>query len=365
MIPIARPQVGEEEKELVWSAMDSGQLAQGARVRAFEEEFAAFVGAPHGVAVSSGTTAIHLALAGLDIGPGDEVITVAFTFTATASPILHVGATPVFVDVDPRTYTMDPAALEAAIGPKTRAIIPVSLYGLPADMTAITDIARRHELPVIEDACQAHGAMRDGRASGSWGIGVFSFYPTKNMTTGEGGIITTDDAAFAERVRLLREHGMRERYRPSVLGYNFRMTDVHASIGLGQLPKLTDRNERRRSIAARYDRELRGVVTPHVPAGVRHVYHQYTVRVARQQEFAAALERRGVGSNIYYPVPVHRQEPFAQLGYDRVSLPVSEQLTDLILSIPVHPALTDDDVTTVVEAVNATADELGPAPGDD
>jgi perosamine synthetase len=364
VIPIARPQVGEEEKALVWSAMESGQLAQGARVREFEEQFASFVGAPHGVAVSSGTTAIHLALAGLDIGPGDEVITVAFTFTATASPILHVGATPVFVDVDPRTYTMDPAALEAAIGPKTRAIIPVSLYGLPADMTAITEIAERHGLPVIEDACQAHGATRDGQASGSWGIGVFSFYPTKNMTTGEGGIITTTDAAFAERVRLLREHGMRDRYRPSVLGYNFRMTDVHASIGLGQLPKLAERNDRRREIAARYDRELRGVVTPFVPDGVHHVYHQYTLRVARQPDFAASLERRGVGSNIYYPVPVHRQEPFAALGHDRVSLPVTERLTEQILSIPVHPALTDADVSTVVTAVNETAEELGAAPSD-
>jgi perosamine synthetase len=364
VIPVARPQVGEEEKALVWSAMESGQLAQGGRVKEFEEKFAALVGVPHGVAVSSGTTAIHLALLGLGVGTGDEVVTVSFTFTATASPILHVGARPVFVDVDPRTYTMDPEQLEEAIGPRTKAIIPVSLYGLPADMSAITAVAERHGLPVIEDACQAHGAQRDGRFSGAWGIGAFSFYPTKNMTTGEGGIITTDDADLAERVRLLREHGMRERYRPAILGYNFRMTDIHASIGLGQLPKLAAANERRRAIAARYDEALTGVVTPFVPAGVHHVYHQYTLRVAQPKEFADRMAARGVGSNVYYPVPVHRQEPFRALGLDRVQLPVTERLTGEILSIPVHPALTDDDVEAVIAAVNETAAELGPPAAD-
>ncbi len=364
MIPIARPQVGEEEKALVWSAMDSGQLAQGDRVREFEERFAAFVGAPHGVATSSGTTAIHLALLALDVGPEDEVVTVSFTFTATVSPILHVGARPVFVDIDPASYTMDPSQLEAAIGPRTKAIIPVSLYGLPADMTTIQEIAGRHGIPVIEDACQAHGAARDGRSSGAWGIGAFSFYPTKNMTTGEGGIVTTNDPALADRVRLLREHGMRQRYRPEILGYNFRMTDVHASIGLGQLPKLSAANDRRRAIAARYDAELSGVVTPPVPPGVRHVYHQYTLRVRSPQVFGERLAERGVGSNVYYPVPVHRQEPLRTLGHAAQQLPVTERMVDEILSIPVHPALSDDDVSTIVEAVNATAAEVGPPPSD-
>jgi perosamine synthetase len=364
VIPIARPQVGEEEKALVGSAMESGQLAQGSRVHDFQEQFAAFVGAPYGVATSSGTTALHLALLALGIGPGDEVITVSFTFTATASPILHVGARPVFIDVDPVSFTMDPEQLEAAIGPQTRAIIPVSLYGYPADMPAILEIADRHGVAVIEDACQAHGAQRDGRSSGSWGIGVFSFYPTKNMTTGEGGIITTSDAELADRATLLREHGMRERYRPEILGYNFRMTDVHASIGLGQLPKLPAVNERRRAIAARYDAELQGVVTPRVPSNVHHVYHQYTLRVARPEEFARRLGERGVGSNIYYPVPVHRQDPFRDLGFDDVRLPVTDRLVEEILSIPVHPALSDADVATVIDAVNATARELGPVPSD-
>jgi perosamine synthetase len=347
VIPIARPVVGEEEKALVWSAMESGQLAQGARVREFEERFAEFVGAPRGIATSSGTTALHLALLALGVGPGDEVVTVSFTFTATASPILHVGARPVFVDIDPATFTMDPRSLESAISPRTKAIIPVSLYGMPADMPAILAVARRNGIPVIEDACQAHGASRDGTASGAWGIGVFSFYPTKNMTTGEGGIITTDDNELAERATLLREHGMRERYRPAILGYNFRMTDVHASIGLGQLPKLAPGNERRR-----------------VPDGVVHAYHQYTVRVAAQRDFGRRLADRGVGSNVYYPVPVHRQEPFRTLGLDNVRLPVTERLVDEILSIPIYPTLTDEQVDTIIEAVNQTARELGPPPSD-
>ena len=360
MIPIARPEMGTEERDAVWSALASGQLAQGARVKEFEERFAAFVGAPHGVAASSGTTALHLALLGLGIGPGDEVITVSFTFTATVSPILHVGARPIFVDVDPATFTMDPSGIEAAITPRTRAIIPVSLYGQPADMPAIIEIAERHGIPVIEDACQAHGASLDGRSSGAWGMGVFSFYPTKNMTTGEGGIITTNDPGFAERTRLLREHGMRERYRPDILGYNFRMTDVHASIGLPQLEKLPAANARRQAIAARYTAEMRGVITPAVRPGATHVYHQYTLRVGRRDEFAEALTGLGVGSNVYYPVPVHRQRPLVELGLGGAVLPVTERLTDEILSVPVHPSLTDDEVGTVIDAVNATAQELGP-----
>jgi perosamine synthetase len=364
VIPIARPQVGEEERELVWATMRSGQLAQGSQVKAFEEQFAEYVGVPHAVAASSGTTAIYLALLALGVGPGDEVVTVSFSFTATASPVLHLGARPVFVDIDARTYTMDPDQLEAAITPRTKAIMPVSLYGLPADMPAIREIARRAGVPVLEDACQAHGAVRDGVASGAWGIGAFSFYPTKNMTTGEGGIITTSDAELAEHARLLREHGMKERYRPEILGYNFRMTDVHASIGLGQLPKLPSANARRQAIARRYDSELRGVITPFVPAGVEHVYHQYTLRVGSRDEFARRLADRGVGSNVYYPVPIHRQTPFAGLGLDAAQLPVTDRLVGEILSIPVHPSLSDEEVGTVITAVNETAAEVGPPPSD-
>ncbi len=358
MIPIARPVMGEEEKALVWSAMEAGQLAQGPRVAEFEERFAEFVGAPHAVAASSGTTAIHLALLAAGIGPGDEVITVSFTFTATASPVLHVGATPVFIDVDPVSFTMDPALIEDAITPRTKAIIPVSLYGNPPDMPAIGEIASRNNLLVLEDASQAHGAELNGTKSGAWGAGVFSFYPTKNMTTGEGGIITTHDAELAERARLLRAHGMRERYRPDVLGYNFRMTDIGASIGLAQLPKLPAANARRQAIADRYDAELRGVATPQRRAGSVHAFHQYTLRVARRDDFLARLAERGVGANVYYPVPVHRQVPFADVAGDSM-LPVTDGLTEDILSIPVYPALTDDEVEQVIGAVNTVAEELG------
>ncbi len=360
MIPIARPQMGEDEKSSVWEAMASGSLAQGPRVREFEERFAAFIGAGQAVATSSGTTALHLALLGYGIGPGDEVITVPFTFIASANSILYTGARPVFVDIDERDFTMDVTQIEAAITPRTKAIMPVSLYGQPADMSAITEIAERHGLAVVEDACQAHGAAIDGQRSGTWGAGTFSFYPTKNMTTGEGGMLTTHDAELADRVRLLREHGMKVRYHHDVVGYNFRMTDIAAAIGLAQLPKLAAFNDRRRAIAARYDAALRGVLTPTVRSSVTHVYHQYTIRVRDRDAFAERLKELGVGSAIYYPIPVHRQKPFVALGYGGETYPVTDRLTEEVLSIPVHPSLSDDEVSTVVAAVNATAEELGP-----
>ena len=360
MIPIARPTMGEEEKELVWSALESGALAQGARVRELEERFAKFIGVPHAVATSSGTTALHLALLGYRIGEGDEVITVPFTFIASATSVLYTGGRPVFVDVRADDFTIDPNQVEAAITPRTRAIAPVSLYGQPADMEAIAEIAERRGLAIVEDAAQAHGAAIGQRGSGTWGAGVFSFYPTKNMTTGEGGMITTSDPAYAERVTLLREHGMKVRYHHDILGYNFRMTDIHASIGLAQLTKLPDYNARRQAIAARYDAKLRGVITPFVRPGVTHVYHQYTIRVRERDAFAERLKARGVGTGIYYPIPVHRQKPLLALGYGDQSFPVSERLTEEVLSIPVHPSLTDAEVEAVIGAVNDTAAELGP-----
>lgn len=360
MIPIARPQMGEEEKQRVWEALESGSLAQGARVRELEERFAAYIGVPHAVATSSGTTALHLALLASGVEADDEVITVPFTFIASAASILYTGARPAFVDIGEGDFCIDPDQVESAITPRTRALMPVSLYGQPADMPALADIAARRGLALVEDAAQAHGAAIGDRRSGSWGAGCFSFYPTKNMTTGEGGMITTSDPDLAERARLLREHGMKVRYHHDLLGYNFRMTDVHAAIGLAQLDKLPAYNQRRREIAARYDAELRGVVTPPVRPGVTHVYHQYTIRVARRDEFADALRQRGVGSGIYYPIPVHRQKPFQALGYGERTFPVTDLLTGQVLSIPVHPSLTDDEVGTVIGAVNEVAAELGP-----
>ncbi len=359
MIPIARPQMGQEEKDLVWSALESGALAQGARVKELEERFAAFIGVPHAVATSSGTTALHLGLLGYGVGAGDEVISVPYTFIASANSILYTGARPVFVDIDERTFNIDVDQVESAITPRTKAIMPVSLYGQSADLPAIMAIAERHGLAVLEDSCQSHGAAIGDRKSGSWGAGTWSFYPTKNMTTGEGGMLTTADGELAERVRLLREHGMKVRYHHDTIGYNFRMTDIHASIGLAQLAKLPGYNERRRAIAARYDAELRGVVTPYVTPGNTHVYHQYTIRVAQRDAFMEQLRERGVGTGIYYPIPVHRQKPFVALGYGDQAFPVTDLLTEQVLSIPVHPSLTDAEVDSVIAAVNATADQLG------
>jgi perosamine synthetase len=352
--------MGEEEKELVWSTLSSGGLAQGVRVRELEERFADYVGVAHAVATSSGTTALHLGVLAAGVGPGDEVITVPFTFIASATSVLFSGARPVFVDVDDSTFNIDVSQIEGAVTPRTRAIMPVSLYGQPADLPAISEIAERHGLAVIEDAAQSHGAAIGDRKSGSWGLGCFSFYPTKNMTSGEGGMVTTSDPEQADQMRLLREHGSRVRYHHEMVGYNFRMTDIHASIGLAQFAKLPANNARRRAIAERYDRELRGVITPSVGPGVTHVYHQYTLRVNRRDELVEALRERGVGTGVYYPIPVHRQRPFVELGYGEQRFPVAERLCAEVVSIPVHPSLTDDEVGQVIAAVNGAVAELGP-----
>jgi len=360
MIPISRPAIGTEERDMVWSAMESGQLAQGERVRAFESQFADFVGTRHALATNTGTAALHLALLGLGIGPGDEVITVAHTFFASASAIVHAGARPVFVDVDETTYTMDVAQAEAAVSRSTRAILPVSLYGQMPDLPSLLEIADRHGVTLLEDACQSHGATIDERTSGSWGSGgVFSFYATKNMTTGEGGAVTTDDDALAQRIRLLRDHGMTTRYHHELVGYNARMTDIHASIGLVQLAKLPAANARRQEIAAQYDAELEGVVTPRLRDGATHVYHQYVVLVDERDEFLRRLTERGVGASIHYPVPIHRQPAFEALGYGDVELPISERLAAQVLSLPVHPLLTDEEVSHVIRSTNEVASELG------
>jgi dTDP-4-amino-4,6-dideoxygalactose transaminase len=352
--------MGQEEQQAVAEALASGALAQGPRVRELEERFAELVGVPHAVATSSGTTALYLALVAAGIGDADEVITVPFTFIASASSIVHAGARPVFVDISADDFCIDPQLVAAAITPRTRAIMPVSLYGQPADLPSLAAIAEDHGLLLLEDAAQSHAASVDGRRSGSWGVGCFSFYPTKNMTTGEGGMVTTADDALGERARLLREHGMKVRYHHDLLGYNFRMTDIHAAIGLAQLAKLPANTARRQAIAARYDAELRGVIVPRIRPRATHVYHQYTIRVAQRDAFADALRERGVGTGIYYPIPVHRQKPFVALGYGEQEFPVTERLTAEVLSIPVHPSLSDDEVATVIAAVNAVASKLGP-----
>ena len=353
MIPIARPPIGEEEKDAVLEVLSSGMLAQGSRVRAFEEAFAAYCGTRHAVATSSGTTALHTALLAHGIGPGDEVITSPFTFIAAANAVLYVGARPVFVDIDPATFNIDVALLEAAFSPRTRAIMPVHLFGLPCDVDPILGIADKYDLVVVEDACQAHGSEYRGKWVGSFGTGCFSFYPTKNITSAEGGMITTDADEVAERCRAIRQHGMRRRYYHDELGYNFRMTDVHAAIGLAQLRKLEGFNEARIANARYLTEHLQGVTVPPVPYGYRHVFHQYTVRIGNgcRDHVRQGLTDRGIGTQIYYPVPVHKQCAFRERGYADC-LPEAERAAAEVLSLPVHPALSASDLELIVAAVN-------------
>lgn len=354
MIHMAKPQIGEEEKQAVMEVLDSGIIAQGPRVKAFEEGFAQMCETKHAIATSSGTTALHVALLAHGIGAGDEVITSAFTFIASANSVLFTGARPVFVDIDPRTFNLDVAQIESAITPKTKAILPVHLYGLACDMDPIMSLAEKHGLAVIEDACQSHGATYKGKKVGSFGTGTFSLYPTKNMTSGEGGMITTNDASIDEHSRVIRQHGMRVRYYHDELGYNFRMTDVHAAIGLAQLKKLEKFNSQRQANAKFLSENLKGVVTPYIPEGQTHVFHQYTIRVpdGKRDALRTHLQEKGVGSEIYYPVPIHKQTFYVnELGY-AISLPVTEQATTEVLSLPVHAALSSSELETIVAAVN-------------
>jgi len=355
MIPIARPQMGEEEKQAVLEVLESGMLAQGPRVKAFEEAFAEMCGVRHAIATSSGTTALHAALLAHGIGPGDEVITTPFTFISSANSILFVEAQPIFVDIDPVTFNINPDLLEAAITPRTKAIMPVHLFGLVADMDSIMELAEQHGLVVIEDACQAHGAEYHGQRAGSFGTGTFSLYPTKNITSAEGGMITTDDDQIADACRMLRHHGMRRRYYHDELGFNFRMTDVHAAIGLAQIQKLDRFNEARMANARFLSEHLRGVITPTIPEGCKHIFHQYTIRVPDGRRDAAMehLRERGIGTAIYYPVPVHKQTYYVQqLGYD-LHFPEAEKAAAEVLSLPVHPGLDQADLERIVEEVNA------------
>ena len=354
MINMAKPQIGDEEKKAVLEVLDSGIIAQGPRVKAFEAAFAAMCGVKFAAATSSGTTALHTALLAHGIGAGDDVITSAFTFIASANSILYTGARPIFIDIDPATFNLNPALIEAAITPHTKAILPIHLFGLCCDMDATMAIAKKHGLVVIEDACQSHGAEYKGHKVGSFGTGTFSLYPTKNMTSGEGGMITTNDPVIDEKCRVIRQHGMRKRYYHDELGFNFRMTDIHAAIGLEQLKKLEHFNEIRQANAKFLSTHLEGVTVPAVPEGCKHVYHQYTIRVpgGKRDALRTHLQEKGVGSEVYYPVPIHQQTYYVQdLGYNQ-SLPETEQAAKEVLSLPVHPALSPADLETIVAAVN-------------
>lgn len=354
MISIAKPLIGDEEKQAVLEVLDSGILAQGPRVKAFEEAFATMCGVKHAIATTSGTTALHTSLLALGIGPGDQVITSPFTFIASANSILFVGARPVFVDIEADTFNINPDLIEAAITPQTKAIMPVHLFGLSCNMQSIMEISKNHNLQVIEDACQSHGATYRGHKVGSFGTGTFSLYPTKNITSAEGGMITTSDDQIAESCRVIRQHGMRRRYYHDELGFNFRMTDIHAAIGLAQLKKLELFNRSRQENATYLSNHLKGVVTPCVPPDSEHVFHQYTIRVpdGRRDDLMIHLQEQDIGCGVYYPVPIHQQTYYMNdLGY-RQSLPESEKAAREVLSLPVHPALSIADLQSIVSVVN-------------
>ena len=354
MINIAKPIIGEEEKAAVLEVLESGMLAMGPRVKAFEEAFAEMCAVKHAVATSSGTTALHVALLAHGIGPGDEVITTPFTFIASANSILFTGARPVFIDIEPDTFNLNPELIEAAITSRTKAIMPVHLFGLSCDMDPIMEIAQQHNLIVIEDACQSHGARYKGKRVGSFGTGVFSLYPTKNITSGEGGMITTSDDEIAEKCRVLRNHGMRRRYYHDELGFNFRMTDIHAAIGLEQLKKLDHFTKARQRNAGYYRENLKYVKLPSELEGCEHVFNQFTVRVEdeRRDKLVDHLREHGIGSAIYYPVPVHKQTQYCDyLGYSD-EYPEAEKASQEVISLPVHPGLQEDDLGKIVSVLN-------------
>jgi dTDP-4-amino-4,6-dideoxygalactose transaminase len=356
MIDIAAPAIGDEEYDRVRQVLESGQLADGPEVRSFEREFAEFCDVTHAVATTNGTTALQAALEALGVGAGDKVLTTPFTFIATANAVQFAGGTPIFADIDPETFALDPAAVESRLQAENgdvAAILPVHLYGLPADMAELRAIADEFDVPLVEDAAQAHGATYDGRRVGSLGdAACFSFYPTKNMTTGEGGIVTTDDEALADRIRRFVDHGRGAEGRHVELGHNFRLSSVAAAMGRVQLQNLPDYNQARRRNAEHYTDALSEshIETPSTPDDRTHVYHQYTIRVDQRDRLADHLDAAGVGTGVYYPRALH-EEPVYDDGMR--TFPVAERAAREVLSLPVHPALSEQERETVLSEVAA------------
>ncbi|MBD5604752.1 MAG: DegT/DnrJ/EryC1/StrS family aminotransferase [Candidatus Eremiobacteraeota bacterium] len=361
-VPLVAPFVGDDEIDAVTAVLRSGQLAQGPETAAFEREFAPVAGTAHAVAVNSGTAANHAALAAFGLSAGDEVVTTPFTFAATATPILMERAVPRFVDIDPRTFNVDPAAMAAAVTSRTKAAVVVDLFGLPVDPAGVS-LLRGRGVRVLEDACQSIGAERDGKRAGSIGEAAsFSFYATKNIMTGEGGMLSTGDEAIAAAAKRFRQHGMGAQYEYLSLGYNYRMTDLAAAIGRVQLRRLDGIGRDRRAHAAFYDRELAGVAgltTPFVPAGSTHAYHQYSILIDAEQTangkdrdaVRAFLGEHGVGSGIYYPTPLHLHPLFAAFGYGPGDFPVAERVSRQILALPIHPLLSRDQLEHTVRVL--------------
>jgi len=337
----------------VLDAIESTQFILGPNVTAFEQETAAYLGAAHAVACASGTDALHLAVVAAGIGPGDEVITSPFTFIATAEAICYAGAKPVFVDIDPKSFNIDPALIEAAITPATRAIIPVHLFGQPADMAAIRSICERHNLILIEDCAQSFGAAIDGNMTGSLGrLGCFSFFPSKNLGCyGDGGLVTCATKELADEIRVLRNHGSRVRYHHHVIGYNSRLDDIQAAILRVKLKRIDEFNSGRRRVAHLYSELLKDVaIVPHEDGKGVHVYHQYTILSERRDQVMAKLSERQISSAVYYPIPLHKQEVFAE-ACAGITLPVAEAVAANCMSLPVYPEMPDDSVRLVAETV--------------
>lgn len=354
-IPLSKVYVDQEIKKAVIETLDSGWYILGEKVREFEQKFAEFCRVEHAICVSSGTAAIFLALKALDIKPGDEIVVPSFSFIATASPVLHIGAKPVFADINLRNYTLDPNDVKRKISEKTKAIIPVHLYGHPADMDPILEIANENDLFVIEDACQAHGAEYKGRRVGGIGdITCFSFYPSKNMTVcGDGGIVTTNNEEIAEKIKMLRNHGRREKHTHEIIGYNLRFNEIQASIGIKQLEKLPNWNKARQKIARIYNRTITDlVVTPIEDQWAKRVYHMYVIRTEKRDNLQKFLKRQGVYTGIHYPIPIHKQPAIETILGRQPPLKNSELTARTVLSLPLYPQLTPSKIEYVCAKIN-------------
>lgn len=347
--------IKEDIKKAIIDAVESGQYIMGPNVKAFEEEIAAYLGVKHAIAVANGTDALVLTLDALGIGPGDEVITSPYTFFASAECISRVGAKPVFADIDPETFNIDPEDIEKKITEKTKAIIPVHIFGQAADMARIMAIAEKHGLYVVEDACQAMGAKVNGRKVGTIGkAGCFSFFPTKNLGAyGDGGLVVTDDDELADKIRLLRVHGSRKKYFHELIGYNSRLDEIQAAVLRVKLKHIDSWNEARRKKAMLYNELLRNtpVKTPDINGEKSHVFHLYTILAPNRNEIKSYLERKGIPTGIYYPLPLHLQEVYKNLGYKKGDLPIAEKTCEQNLSLPLYPELTDDQIKYVADAV--------------
>jgi perosamine synthetase len=354
VISLSAPDIGKKEIRAVVEVLKSGKLAQGEVVASFENEFSKLHNGWHAIATNSGTSALHLALLSFGIGPGDEVIVPSFTFAATANAVRLTGAEPVFADIDKDYFCIDPSCVEKLISPQTKAIIPVHLYGQISDISRLKDIATKHNLLLVEDAAQAHFAELSGVRAGNLGdAAAFSFYPTKNMTSGEGGMILTQNEKVVRLAKLYRNQGMIERYKNEVVGFNYRMTDIHAAIGRVQLQKLGEYTDSRSSNASFLSSNLENVITPKVRLDSKHVFHQYTIVLPDldRDSFCTELRERGVDCGVYYPVPVHKLPSFQSVE----ELPITNYVSNHCLSLPVHPKLTTRELEKIVTTVNLLA----------